>query len=271
MANEGIPLGGKYPTRAQINSAFQPYKIDTDSVFEDRRTKGGKLADRIYSDQLSQQDIMDGNVDAGAFYRPNSYDISQTYTQQNVEDYGTESAFSRNFVEWDIPTSSTNYARPRTVAAGYSPDPNYPQSDKGVLTVVFRDGTFYNYYEVRMGEWEAFHASYSKGRPWLNRRSKTQSADGLFIHKPRGDAGDMQEIDPQIREALYRVSRTQQQRVKPKMGRTTQTASLYSRDKNNQVRRVASMKVQNRVKSKGTSSANPKPFKPSNTGNRKTS
>ena len=64
----------------------------------------------------------------------------------------------------DIPTSTSNWRRPRTVAAGYDYNPD---SDKGVLTVVFRDGTFYNYYDVPPSVWIEFHDSFSKG-PMLN-------------------------------------------------------------------------------------------------------
>lgn len=109
----------------------------------------------------------------------------------------------------DVPTSSTNYSRPRTVAAGYDPSRN-------TMTVVFRDGTFYNYYEVSPQEWQAFSASYSKGSPWLNRgyAKGRQKTDGLFVRKPRGYA-DVSQIDPRIREQLYRVSRATQVNVRP--------------------------------------------------------
>jgi hypothetical protein len=110
----------------------------------------------------------------------------------------------------DIPTSSTNYSRPRTVAAGYD-------EASETMTVVFRDGTFYNYYEVTPGEWEAFHASYSKGAPWLNRgfADGKQTADGIFINKPRGYA-DMTSIPPAVQEQLYRVARANQIVKQPK-------------------------------------------------------
>jgi hypothetical protein len=119
------------------------------------------------------------------------------------------------FVTSEVPTSSTNYSRPRTVAAGYNPNTN-------TMTVVFRDGTFYNYYNVSPDEWYAFHASFSKGNPWLNRKNKKQAADGLFISKPRGKA-DVSDIDPRIVAELYRVAKINQQIQKPTAGRTYQT------------------------------------------------
>jgi hypothetical protein len=60
------------------------------------------------------------------------------------------------------PTSTINPDRPRTVAAGYTLNPG-SQSD-GKLTVIFRDGTFYNYYDVAVTTWQAFKAAPSKGR-----------------------------------------------------------------------------------------------------------
>ena len=95
----------------------------------------------------------------------------------------------------DIPTSSINAARPRTVAAGYD-------EARQVLTVVFRDGTLWNYYQVTPGEWQTFHSSISKGRPWLN-------AGGPFTKKPNGPA-DMTGIDPAVQAQLYNFARKMQ-------------------------------------------------------------
>lgn len=56
-----------------------------------------------------------------------------------------------------VPTSTTNPARPRTVAAGYD-------RQRKTLTVMFRDGTLYNYYEVTSLVWGNFKRARSKGR-----------------------------------------------------------------------------------------------------------
>jgi hypothetical protein len=212
MANPGVPQGGKYPSRQEIEALLGPALGNVDDLIVDRRKLYGKQAGRLYSDTLNDTDVANGYMESGKFYLPESYDISQTASEEVLEDAGGDTPA---FVQWDVPTSSTNYERPRTVAAGYD-------EQRQVMTVVFRDGTFYNYYEVSSGEWESFHASFSKGKPWLNRKNKYQASDGLFIDKPRGDAGDMADINPQIREALYRVARTQQQKIKPKEGRSVQ-------------------------------------------------
>jgi hypothetical protein len=242
---------GRSGNLSRLMSDFsQDVQSITPNLTVDLRTTEGKQAARIATDQLTEADA--GYLGAGTYYNPQSYDVSQTAAPDIVSTVGDNSAF----VDKDVPTSSTNYSRPRTVAAGYDPE-------RKTMTVVFRDGTFYNYYEVTEAEWLSFKSSYSKGRPWLNRASKTQSSDGLFISKPRGDAGDMQSVSPEIREALYRVIRTQQQRNPTKVGRTKQTAQLYRETKSGPnagaIRKYGKMTVQNAAKPRNSAS---KPHKP---------
>lgn len=99
-----------------------------------------------------------------------------------------------------VPTSSSNTKRPRTVAAGYD-------GDRSVLTVVFRDGTWYNYYEVTVGEWKAFKAAVSKGRYIYN----------ILDYKPRGEA-DLSGLSAGVRRNLYGVARAYQRGVSLKKG-----------------------------------------------------
>lgn len=101
-----------------------------------------------------------------------------------------------------IPTSTSNLARPRTVAAGYD-------EDRGVLTVVFRDGTYYNYYQVTPAEWQRFKSETSKG-PMLNPPSRKNPAGGFLLQKPRGEA-QVGYITAQSQELQYRIARTAQQ------------------------------------------------------------
>jgi hypothetical protein len=92
-----------------------------------------------------------------------------------------------------VPTSTTNPERPRTVAAGYD-------QKRSVLTVVFRDGTFYNYYGCDKPIWDGFKAEHSKGlyiRTVLDRMA-------------RGTA-NMGAAPVASREQLYRVARASQQ------------------------------------------------------------
>ena len=91
-----------------------------------------------------------------------------------------------------VPTSTTNPERPRTVAAGYD-------KEEEKITVVFRDGTFYNYYEVTPAEWQAFKARVSKGRYIYK----------YLDFKPRG-AADVDSISQTARKAFYRFTRAAQ-------------------------------------------------------------
>lgn len=219
MANVGVPPGGQFPSKGELNAKLSSFFQGGKDFAVDRRTVGGKLSGRIYSDNLGPNDA--GYMGAGEYLDPKSSPVPEGYRVADEEVISAAGGDQSAFIQRDVPTSSTNYARPRTVAAGYD-------ASRQTMTVVFRDGTFYNYYEVTQSEWDAFRASYSKGNPWLNKRNSNQASDGLFVGKPRGDAGDMSQIDPEIRAALYRVARTYQQQAAPRPGRTTTTARLTS-------------------------------------------
>lgn len=104
-----------------------------------------------------------------------------------------------------VPTSTTNPERPRTVAAGYD-------EEEEKLTVIFRDGTFYNYYEVTGGEWAAFKANRSKGAVIAR----------MLDFKPRGPA-DVSSLSKKAQQAFYRYSRGAQIAVKGKVPGQTKT------------------------------------------------
>ena len=91
-----------------------------------------------------------------------------------------------------VPTSTTNPDRPRTVAAGYD------KADEKI-TVVFRDGTFYNYYEVSPQEWQRFKSVVSKGRYIYT----------YLDSKPRGVA-NVSSMSAAALKAFYRFSRAAQ-------------------------------------------------------------
>jgi hypothetical protein len=97
-----------------------------------------------------------------------------------------------------VPTSTINPERPRTVAAGYD-------KNEKKITVVFRDGTFYNYYQVSPTEWQAFKARVSKGRYIYS----------YLDSKPRGPA-DVAGISATARKAFYRLARGSQIHYKGK-------------------------------------------------------
>lgn len=91
-----------------------------------------------------------------------------------------------------VPTSTSNPERPRTVAAGYD-------RNRSVLTVVFRDGTYYNYYEVNTSEWQDFKRRVSKGKYIYQ----------YLDYKPRGPAS-VSALPSYARSALYKFTRAMQ-------------------------------------------------------------
>jgi len=135
--------------------------------------------------------------------------------------YEPKSAVISNFVAapqkasglTDIPTSTTNYARPRTVAAGWASvkddEGNIINHEMGTLTVVFRDGTLWNYYDVPRSVWIKFHDAISKGRSFLNPPNRSNPKPGTLLAYPNGPA-DVSQIDESIRQAIYLAARTKQ-------------------------------------------------------------
>ena len=160
-----------------------------------RNAKSGPFVESIsvYNDEFEKAAGLGYDVTAGEYL---SYDANGNLT---VPDYTNFAADARVGADMESPapisirpTSSSNPKRPRTVAAGYDPA-------RKVLTVVFRDGTFYNYYDVGPQMWASFRGTWSKGwyiKRWLDK-------------KPRGMA-DMSYVSARAQEELYRISRTNQ-------------------------------------------------------------
>jgi len=123
-----------------------------------------------------------------------------------------------NLNNLNIPTSTSNPSRPRTLAAGYylyvgERAKKYPDQ-RGKLTVMFRDGTFWNYYDVPPGTWQEFKSAISKG-PMLNRYKN--GSDGILLNFPNGPA-DVTEVPEELQRYVYRVARATQ------LGSTTKYA-----------------------------------------------
>jgi hypothetical protein len=105
----------------------------------------------------------------------------------------------------DVPTSSSNYKRPRTLAAGYDMDLD---TEEGTVTVLFRDGTFWNYYNVPKDVWIKFHSSISKG-PFLNQASAKQGSRGDLLNYVNGPAR-LEDMSEKAREAMIKMIRVSQ-------------------------------------------------------------
>jgi hypothetical protein len=90
---------------------------------------------------------------------------------------------------YEVPTKTSNPDRPRTVAAAYNPE-------RGVLTVMFRDSTLYNYYDVDLEEWIAFR----------DKDSKWQYIRDYLDVKPRGPAS-ITDLPADMRSEAYVIAR----------------------------------------------------------------
>ena len=162
--------------------------------------------------KLNQAGVKNTSTSVGPVVAYGKYDVEQEptkfYAPKNIIDMGDdlvddEFQFDIEFPNapaelTDIPTSTTNVSRPRTVAAGYD-------ASRKVLTVVFRDGTLWNYDNVTEGEWLNFQASISKGRPWIN-----EKVFGV------GYPADLSAIDARVTAAIYTAAREAQLRFQSK-------------------------------------------------------
>lgn len=90
-------------------------------------------------------------------------------------------------------TSTSNPKRPRTLRAGY-------EYSTGTLTVIFRDGTWWNYYKVPATMWEGFRNASSKGA-YL-------ASSGLDNWPDMGEPVGYS-ISPQMMQALSKTSQVQ--------------------------------------------------------------
>jgi hypothetical protein len=133
---------------------------------------------------------------------PSQYNPQNEVVEDEDED-GDGGGGESPAVLTDVPTSSTNVTRPRTVASGYDPD-------RKVLTVMFRDGTLWNYYDVSSGEWSTFHNSFSKG-PMLNYWVKGSYQPGFLLYKSNGPA-DLASVSQNVLAEIYKVARLNQYR-----------------------------------------------------------
>ena len=190
LANSGIL--GKHANNRMINPT---------------RAMGTRLSARqvrrvvqLWEDPAFVVDLTKGRAGQGG---PQSYydpDRGESYTNRAAVPVkpGVSGTRTSPSPLTDIPTTTINPMRPRTVAAGWEAENE--RSVFGTLTVVFRDGTYYNYYDVPQMVWESFKGASSKGR------FIKSNLDGQY---PRGVA-DIAGFDARVRALLYRYSATAQ-------------------------------------------------------------
>jgi len=140
---------------------------------------------------------------ADYYYRPiDPTDIR--YQGPRDEDDNFDPTVGLAVVLTDYPTSSTNYKRPRTLAAGYDMD---VVTRQGTVTVLFRDGTLWNYYDVPEYAWIKFHDSVTKG-PFLNRETDKHPRVTFLAYK-HGPA-DLGSMSDEARLAMTKMARVVQ-------------------------------------------------------------
>ena len=150
-------------------------------------------------------------------YNPVEYDSVEGETDENGVLIDPNASPEAPAPLTDVPTSSTNVRRPRTVAAGYD-------EQRQVLTVMFRDGTLFNFYNVDAGTWKTFHNSYSKG-PMLNLWSKGTYSPGALLTSPHSyGPADTSNVSPEVLAGIYRVARASQFRYASNKGTVYRTA-----------------------------------------------
>ncbi|NBW21903.1 MAG: KTSC domain-containing protein [Caulobacteraceae bacterium] len=193
--------GGSYTS---IDSVFKALPT-APSVGEFAKSGAFAEAKSLFFDEQVRASQFGYDITTGTYYVTSSaYDpvTKSRYTRGGIEynnwaddprDYETEPAPITV-----KPTSTTNPNKPRTIAAGYRPGTSEDGS-AGTLTVIFRDGSYYNYYEVEPYLWQQFKQVKSKGR--FIRKYLDQ--------KPRGYAS-VSYITSIAQKSEYFISRTNQ-------------------------------------------------------------
>lgn len=137
------------------------------------------------------EEFIEKNIDArGANYEIKTSDPSYAIAPDDDAAYAPAGFSSPGLYE--APTQTSNPDRPRTVAAAYNPS-------RSVLTVMFRDSTLYNYYDVDMDEWITFR----------DLSSKWEYIKNVLDYKPRGPASTT-DLPADMRAEAYVLARAAQ-------------------------------------------------------------
>lgn len=228
------PVGGRSSSRRAAPSAQEMMNAIGQNVFGDDFQGGPTASSKAAFNKIT--DIMYDDTQSMDYYNPTEYNNLAGEPMSMDTMYNAQDGWSsRPFYEVVpltgdlrvpgeqpdededtspaaltlVPTSSSNPARPRTVAAGYD-------EEEEKLTVVFRDGTFYNYYEVDKNEWNAFKANRSKGAVIYQ----------MLDFHPRGPA-DVSSLSKKAQQAFYRYSRGAQLHMKGKGTGKQQSSTRY--------------------------------------------
>lgn len=201
--------GGAYTS---IDSVFKGLPT-APSVGEFAKSGAFAEARALFFDEQLRASQFGYDITSGTYYvTSTAYDptTKSRYVRGGIE-YNNFAQDPRDYEDQAAPitvkpTSTTNPNKPRTIAAGYRPGTS-EDGKAGTLTVIFRDGSYYNYYEVEPYLWQQFKQVKSKGR--FIRKYLDQ--------KPRGYAS-ISYISAIAQRSEYFVSRTNQILYKGKQG-----------------------------------------------------
>lgn len=212
-----IPFGPEDLIKTEVIDALKHGDGDDDQLYLDQRvstatgvnpfTRIGRITTGKMRDFITLYDISDYYYEGQVTHYQHTGSTPRVEAATSTDDADYEKTSPAPLSE--VPTATSAYSpgaskpgQPRTVGAGFIIDEG---ADKGKLTIVFRDGTYYNYYDVPYTTWETFKSLPSKGgyiRSVL---------DGF----QRGPATDVN-MDPDIRQELYKILKTSQQMAKGK-------------------------------------------------------
>jgi hypothetical protein len=187
----------------------------TDSVFEDdqgynqelRYNSDGDLVAKYYNPKGARP-----LLDPQGQQVTNDNNEAQFDFQVDFQSVSPDSARPAKLTV--VPTTSTNFKRPYTVAAGWE---RYPRQsgagldNLGTLTTLFRDGTLWNYYNVDRSFWIKFKDAISKGE-YINKNSPNPQLTLNYINGP----ADTSQVSESTRALIYTVARTSQYRFASK-------------------------------------------------------
>lgn len=222
-----VPIGPENVINPDVIDVLKHGDFNDDQLYLDQRvstatgvnpfTRIGRITDNKMRQFITLYDTSD------YYYEGQMTHYKHTGSQPRVDPATAvdqaEYAYTSPAPLSEVPTATSNPKKPRTVGAGFIIDQG---QTKGKLTIVFRDGTYYNYYEVPLTTWETFKSLPSKGA------FIRSTLDG-FRRGPASDAN----IDPMVRQELYKILRTSQQIAKgrPMTKRQQQTKTLASSPK----------------------------------------
>lgn len=206
-----VAFGPEDIIRTEVIDKLKHGDLDNDNVYLDQLVRTGTGVDpftrigRMKNPQKKMQDFITFYDQADWYYMGQmNYNTTagSNYVAPVTKRDDPNYVYTSPAPLSEVPTATSMPERPRTVAAGFVMEEN---ETKGKMTVVFRDGTYYNYYNVDPKTWEKFKELGSK---W-------EFIKNVLDAHERGPASDVgMEANDDVRRELYRIARAVQQVAK---------------------------------------------------------